>query len=312
MNEAIVTENLTKVFNSFTALNNLNLRIEHGVCVGFLGPNGAGKTTTIKILMNMLKATKGTAYIDGVNVENNPKEALGKIGALVETPEFYPYLTPIETLTYLGRIRGMSPGFLSKNIEKVLKDVKLDEWKDKRIGKFSKGMKQRLAIAQALLHEPPILILDEPTNGLDPRGMVEVREIIKILKTQGRTIFMSSHLLFEVQEVCDKVAMINRGQLLTYDKIDKLSSLADTVKIEVQILSDVNPNLVKAIQDFNGVENVVVYNPKLFVVELKGKEPEKANLLANLQRLKGMRVTSFRSVGTALENFYMSMIQETG
>lgn len=311
MKEVIVTENLTKVFNSFTALSNLDLRIEHGVCVGYLGPNGAGKTTTIKILMNMLRATKGTAYIDGVSVEHNPKEALGKVGAVVETPEFYPYLTPIETLTYLGKIRGLSHEGLKSNIEKVLNDVKLKEWKDKRIGKFSKGMKQRLAIAQALLHEPPILILDEPTNGLDPRGMVEVREIIKMLKTQGKTIFMSSHLLFEVQEVCDKVAMINRGQLIKYDDIGKLSSLADTVKIEVQILSDVTPRQVKAIQDFGIVKNVVVYNPQLFVVELKGGEPEKADLLSNLHKVEGLRVTSFRSVGTALENFYMSMIQET-
>lgn len=311
MTEAILTQNLTKVFNGFTAVNELNLRIGHGVCVGFLGPNGAGKTTTIKILTNMLRATKGNAYIEGVDVETNPKEALGKVGSVVETPEFYPYLTPIETLTYLGRIRGMSPEILSSRIDKVLGDVKLNEWKDQRIGKFSKGMKQRLAIAQALLHEPPILILDEPTAGLDPRGMVEVREIIKILKTEGKTIFMSSHLLFEVQEVCDKVAMINRGQLITYDNIDKLSSLADTMKIEVQILSDVTPVQVKTIQNFDTVKNVVVYNPQLFVMELKGGEPEKADLLTNLQNVKGMKVTSFRSVGTALENFYMSMITES-
>jgi ABC-2 type transport system ATP-binding protein len=311
MTEAILTQNLTKVFNGFTAVNELNLRIEHGVCVGFLGPNGAGKTTTIKILTNMLRATKGNAYIEGMDVESNPKEALGKVGSVVETPEFYPYLTPIETLTYLGRIRGMSPEILSSRIDNVLGDVKLNEWKDQRIGKFSKGMKQRLAIAQALLHEPPILILDEPTAGLDPRGMVEVREIIKILKIEGKTIFMSSHLLFEVQEVCDKVAMINRGQLITYDNIDKLSSLAETVKIEVQTLSHVTPEQVKAVQNFGTVKNVVVYNPQLFVVEFKGGEPEKANLLTNLQYVKGIRVTSFRSVGTALENFYMSMITES-
>jgi len=311
MTDAIYTENLTKVFNGFTALNDLNLRIEHGVCVGFLGPNGAGKTTTIKILMNMLRATKGTAYIEGVSVENDPKEALAKVGAVVETPEFYPYLTPIETLTYLGRIRGIKQNRLPATIEKVLGEIKLNEWKDKRIGKFSKGMKQRLAIAQALLHEPPILILDEPTNGLDPRGMVEVREIIKMLKKKGRTIFMSSHLLFEVQEVCDKVAIINRGQLLTYDAIENLSKLAGMVKIEVQILAPVTPEQVKAIRDFPIVKDMVVYSPQLFVVELEGGESEKADLLTSLQNVQGMRVTSFRPVGTALENLYMSMITES-
>ncbi|UCE35936.1 MAG: ABC transporter ATP-binding protein [Thermoplasmata archaeon] len=311
MNEAIVTENLTKVFGNFTAVNELNLRIEHGVCVGFLGPNGAGKTTTIKILTSMLRATNGNAYIEGVDVGINPKEALGRVGSVVETPEFYPYLTPVETLTYLGKIRGIASNQLLERIEHVIGEVKLQDWKDKRIGKFSKGMKQRLAIAQALLHEPPILILDEPTTGLDPRGMVEVREIIKLLKTEGRTIFMSSHLLFEVQEVCDKVAMINKGQLLTYDEIEKLANLAEVVKVEVQILSPITPEQVKAIQDFNSVKNLVVYQPHLFVVELEGREPEKAELLANIQNVEGISVTSFRAVGTALENLYMSMISDS-
>ena len=144
MTEAILCENLTKDINGFTALNELNLRIEHGVCVGFLGPNGAGKTTTIKILMNMLRATKGNAYIEGVHVENEPKQALGRVGAVVEIPEFYPYLTPNETLTYLGKIRGMRSQELSDNIEKVINDVKLEEWKDKRIGKFS-GLRTRIS-----------------------------------------------------------------------------------------------------------------------------------------------------------------------
>jgi ABC-2 type transport system ATP-binding protein len=184
----------------------------------------------------MLRATKGNAFIEGVDVQSSPKEALGRMGSVVETPEFYPYLTPIETLTYLGRIRGIETNKLPGRIDTVLTDVKLTEWKDKRIGKFSKGMKQRLAIAQALLHEPPILILDEPTSGLDPRGMVEVRDIIRLLKKEGRTIFMSSHLLGEVQEVCDKAAMINRGQLIIYEDIDKLSRMADNLKIEVQTL----------------------------------------------------------------------------
>lgn len=311
MTEAIITEKLTKNFGNFTAVNELNLRIEHGVCVGFLGPNGAGKTTTIKILTSMLRATKGNAYIEGVDVKTDPKGALSRVGSVVETPEFYPYLTPVETLTYLGKIRGIESNRLPERIEHVIGDVKLQDWKDKRIGKFSKGMKQRLAIAQALLHEPPILILDEPTSGLDPRGMVEVREIIKLLKGEGRTIFMSSHLLFEVQEVCDKVAMINKGQLLTYDKIDNLAMLADVVKIEVQILSPITPEQVKSIQEINMVKNMVVYNPSLFVVELEGREPEKADLLSNLQKIEGIKVTSFRTVGTALENLYMSMISDS-
>jgi ABC-2 type transport system ATP-binding protein len=144
MTEAIITENLTKNFGNFTAVNELNLRIEHGVCVGFLGPNGAGKTTTIKILTSMLRATKGNAYIEGVDVATDPKGALSRVGSVVETPEFYPYLTPVETLTYLGKIRGVDSRTLPGRIEQVIEEVRLQNWKDKRIGKFSKGMKQRL------------------------------------------------------------------------------------------------------------------------------------------------------------------------
>jgi len=199
----IELQQLTKTFGPIRAVDNLSLKVPAGVTVGFLGPNGAGKTTTIKILTNLISATSGKAFIEGIDVISKPKEAMKNVGAVVETPEFYPYLTPDETLSYLGRIRGMSAAEIKKRSGEVLDQVKLSEWRTTRVGKFSKGMKQRLAIAQALLHEPEVLILDEPTSGLDPRGMVEVREIIRSLKRQQYTIFMSSHLLGEVQEVCD-------------------------------------------------------------------------------------------------------------
>jgi ABC-2 type transport system ATP-binding protein len=176
-------------------VDDLTMSVPEGVTVGFLGPNGAGKTTTIKILTHLISATGGKAYLHGVDVVRHPKQALGHVGAVVETPEFYPYLTPTETLAYLGRIRGMHSNEIKKRTDELLHMVKLDEWRSTRIGKFSKGMKQRLAIAQAILHEPDILILDEPTSGLDPRGMVEVRELIRTLKRQHYTIFISSHLL---------------------------------------------------------------------------------------------------------------------
>jgi energy-coupling factor transporter ATP-binding protein EcfA2 len=143
-----------------------------------------------------------------VDVTKDPKAALAGVGAVVETPEFYPYLTPKETLAYLGELRGMSKEDIDRRSKEVLETVKMTEWADKRIGKFSKGMKQRIAIAQAILHEPPVIILDEPTSGLDPRGMVEVREILMELKKADYTVFMSSHLLNEVQEVCTDVALI--------------------------------------------------------------------------------------------------------
>ena len=221
MLEAIVIENLNRYYGSFLALDNLSLKIKENEDVALLGPNGAGKTTAIKILCGLLRPSSGTAYIEGINVVEERELALSKVGAIVETPEFYPYLTPEETLSYLGRLRGMHGHGLKSRIEEVIKLVRLEDWAKVKIEKFSRGMKQRLAVAQALLHYPPILILDEPALGLDPRGMMEVREIFKEARKE-RTVFFASHLLTEVAQVCDKVAIIDHGRLRVYDSVARL------------------------------------------------------------------------------------------
>src|SRR5207245_245410 len=186
---------LGKDYGHCTALTSLELTVPQGTSLGFLGPNGAGKSTTIKIMTNLIRPSRGRAALFGIDVRQEPTRALARIVAVIETPEFYGYPSPLETLAYVGRLRGMSSSQIEQRSEAVLKEVKLTEWADHRIQEFSKGMKQRLAIAQSLLHEPDLLILDEPTSGLDPRGMAEVRDVIKSLNDQGRTIFMSSHLL---------------------------------------------------------------------------------------------------------------------
>src|SRR5256714_3104530 len=220
-------EGLGKEYGHFTALKALDLTVAEGTALGFLGPNGAGKSTTIKIMTNLIRPSRGRASLFGIDVRREPTRALARIGAVIETPEFYGYLSPFETLAYAGRLRGMSPKEIRNRSEVILKEVKLTEWADRRIQEFSKGMKQRLAIAQALLHEPDLLILDEPTSGLDPRGMAEVREVIKSLKGQGRTVFMSSHLRGEVQEVCDDGAILNPGELWVRGSVRELSRGAD-------------------------------------------------------------------------------------
>jgi ABC-2 type transport system ATP-binding protein len=265
MVEPIVIENLTKDFSGFKAIDDLSLVVKKGSFVGFLGPNGAGKTTTIKILTHLLSATSGSATLNGIDVIKDPKKALAQIGAVVETPEFYPYLTPNETLSYLGELRGMTAEDLKLRTKEVLETVKMTEWADKRIGKFSKGMKQRIAIAQAILHEPPIVILDEPTSGLDPRGMFEVREILVELKKQEYTVLMSSHLLNEVQDVCDEVALINRGKLLRNGPVSELVAANDSRRIEVKVKQRVTMELLDQISKLEGItelepagENIVV------------------------------------------------------
>ncbi len=221
MHEPIVIDNLTKYYNKFLALNNLCLRVAENENVGLLGPNGAGKSTTLKILCGLIRPSSGSAYIDGINVAEKPEQALSRIGAIVETPEFYPFLTPEEILSYLGRLRGMRGDKLRHRIKEVIQLVRLKDWINVKIEKFSRGMKQRLALAQALLHNPPILIFDEPALGLDPRGVVEFRKIIEDVGRE-KTVFFASHQLGEVTQICNQVAIIDHGQLLAYDSIAQL------------------------------------------------------------------------------------------
>lgn len=306
----IELQSLSKSFGPIKAVDSLNLVVSRGTTVGFLGPNGAGKTTTIKILTNLISPTGGRALLEGVDVVTHPKKALSHVGAVVETPEFYPYLNPVETLAYLGRIRGMSSEDIRKRSKEVLDEVKLQEWRGTRIGKFSKGMKQRLAIAQALLHEPEILILDEPTSGLDPRGMVEVREIIRRLKKQEYTIFMSSHLLLEVQQVCDSAALIDHGKLLVYDSMDNLKGLTKIVKIEITSASEMRPETVDKIRSLKDVRAVEPVNSHTVVVTYEGSLESRADLLLSVQSL-GVRMTGFSPVGLPLEMMYMDLVKES-
>ena len=221
MNEAIAIEGLSKYYDGFLALDNLSLKVGKNEGVALLGPNGAGKTTTIKILCGLVRPSSGSAYINGIDIVEERERALSNVGAIVETPEFYPFLTPEETLSYLGRLRGMRGRELKRRIAEVVELVKLQGWIQIRIEKFSRGMKQRLAVAQALLHDPSILILDEPALGLDPRGMIEVMEIFREARKE-KTVFYASHLLTEVVRVCDKVVVLDGGRLRAYDTITRL------------------------------------------------------------------------------------------
>jgi ABC-2 type transport system ATP-binding protein len=221
MSEPIVIENLSKYYSKFLALDDLCLRVPEKENVGLLGPNGAGKSTTLKILCGLIRPTSGKAYVNGVDVVTKPAQALAGIGAIIETPEFYSYLTPNDTLSYFGKLRGMRGEDLKRRIKEVIQLVKLEKWSNVKIEKFSRGMKQRLALAQSLLHDPPILIMDEPALGLDPRGVVEFREIIEGVG-RDKTLFFASHQLVEVAQICNQVAVINNGQLLAYDSIATL------------------------------------------------------------------------------------------
>lgn len=307
--EAIATEGLTKYYGKILALDNLNLKIESGHSVGFLGPNGAGKSTTIKILCNLIRPTRGKAYISNHNAIEQSTEAIKNVGALVETPEFYSYLTPIEVLSYLGKLRSIPEDELKQRVTKVLEVVKLAEWDKTRIAKFSRGMKQRLGIAQAILHDPSILILDEPALGLDPRGMYEIREIIRAMVKEGKTVFLASHLLHEVEETCDSVALVDKGKLLAYDRIENLERVFKARKIQVELLTPLDSKLVEKIKELKNV-NAVLAEEKNLTIGFDGTDAEQAELLTALVRDIGVQMVSFRPSMKALEEVYLQLVKE--
>ncbi len=305
--------NLTKRYGRFTALSNLNIKIVGPKCVGFLGPNGAGKTTTLKLFTDMIRPTYGHALINGVDVHKNKKIALSMVGTLIETPEVYPSLTEKEALFMIAEIKGVPHKFLERSVKEVVNKVKMKRWLDQKVGKMSKGMKQRINIAAALLGDPDIILLDEPTSGLDPRGMSEVREIIKDLKKEKKLIFMSSHLLSEVSEICDEVALINHGKLMAYGPINEVTSRFSngrTAIIEVSTIRPLQSSVIKRIRKINGVRGVDILDTKRFNLRLFGGIDAQQKLLESLVKLR-IGVISFKPSASALEETYLSVFKET-
>ncbi len=310
---SIEASNLSKKYGSFTAVSNLNLKIESAKCVGFLGPNGAGKTTALKMFTDLIRPSSGEALINGVNVHKQKKKALESVGTLIEMPEIYPALTPREALTMIAEIRGVPKAERKRRVEEAVSEVRMSEWIDKRVGKFSKGMKQRICVASAILSDPRIVLLDEPTTGLDPRGMSEVRDIIKSLKNKKRLIFMSSHLLSEVSDVCDEVAIIDHGKLIVYDTLSNVTAkvsggenvveigLRNTVDVEfVNKIAAKLPYIVKA-EKSDGTT---------FRIEFSGGLDIQERILADVVKMK-IGIVSYRPSSSALEGAYLSLVKNT-
>jgi ABC-2 type transport system ATP-binding protein len=235
---AISIEHLRKIYRSgwpgvppVTALQGLSLSVDRGEIYGFLGPNGAGKTTTLKILIGLLRATDGKAEVLG--------EAAGslsvrrRIGFLPEAPYFYDYLTAKEFLTFYGRLAGMDPTDLGKRIPDLLELVGLTHAQGRQLRTFSKGMLQRVGLAQAVIHDPELIILDEPMSGLDPVGRKQVRDVILGLRDRGKTVFFSSHIIPDVEMICDRVGIVMKGKLVASGRVDELVGSGQTASVEV-------------------------------------------------------------------------------
>ncbi|HDR8184759.1 TPA: ABC transporter ATP-binding protein [Bacillus thuringiensis] len=224
MTTILSVRDVKKVIGKKTIVENISFDVKQGEVFGFLGPNGAGKTTTIRMLVGLIKETEGTISIGGYSIKENFREAMRQIGSIVENPELYTYLTGWENLKQFARMLG---GISDERIIEITQMVHLDERIHDKVKTYSLGMKQRLGIAQALLGNPKLLILDEPTNGLDPAGIRELREFIhKLVKEENMSVFISSHLLSEVQMICDRVAIIHKGKMITVATIEELIKTA--------------------------------------------------------------------------------------
>ncbi|WP_309609333.1 ABC transporter ATP-binding protein [Flavobacterium sp.] len=255
--ETILTiTNLNKVYNKYVhAVKNLSLDIQKGNVYGILGPNGSGKSTTLGIVLNVVNKTSGEYSWFGGNVKTH--EALKKVGAIIERPNFYPYMTAKENLELVCKIKDINYA----KVQEKLELVGLLERSDSKFSTFSLGMKQRLAIASALLNDPEILILDEPTNGLDPQGIHQIRDIIRLIASQGTTILLASHLLDEVEKVCTHVLVLRKGEMLYSGSVDGMSSNEGFFELK----SDNHQKLIAVLKNHNAVDKVVEEDSKVLV-----------------------------------------------
>src|ERR1700749_2911482 len=221
----ITVKGLTKRYGRTTAVDHISFQVEKGQIVGFLGPNGAGKTTTMRILTCFLPPSEGTAKVAGFDVLEQPLEVKKRIGYLPETPPVYQEMEVGEYLTFVGKLKGMGGASLANRVNEVAERCSVADVRDKLIGKLSKGYRQRVGLAQAIIHNPDVLILDEPTAGLDPKQINETRDLIKSL-AGDHTIILSTHILPEVEQICEQVIIINKGKLVASDSVNNLQNRA--------------------------------------------------------------------------------------
>ena len=295
--ETILTiENLTKKFGKLTAVDNLSFSIEKGNVYGILGPNGSGKSTTLGIVLNVVNKTSGSFSWFGGDVSTH--NALKKVGAIIERPNFYPYMTAKQNLELVCKIKGVA----TTQVQKTLDTVGLLDRQDDTFKGFSLGMKQRLAIASALLNTPEILILDEPTNGLDPQGIHQIREIIQKIASEGTTILLASHLLDEVEKVCTHVVVLSKGKSLYVGRVEQMNASFGFVTLQCSDMS----GLKKVLEESTSFENIK--QDAAYLVANLTQEMDAAKLNAFLFE-KGITLSHLVQRKESLEEKFLALTQ---
>ena len=310
----IKVEGLTKRYARTVAVDNISFEVEKGQIVGFLGPNGAGKTTTMRVLTCFLPPTAGTASVAGFDVVEHPLEVKKRIGYLPETPPLYPEMEVLEYLTFVGKLKGIASGEIGRRVDEVMGRCAIGDVRAKLIGKLSKGYRQRVGLAQAIIHNPDVLVLDEPTSGLDPKQIIETRELIRSL-AGDHTIILSTHILPEVEHSCERVIIISQGKLVAIDSVANLTNRlrgAESVALEVEA-SDGRPSpgeVQQRLEQVSGVSRVVMKDQKngrvLFEIEsLQGRtiRSDLARTVVN----SGWNLSELRAVGLSLEDIFLQL-----
>lgn len=331
----IKLKNVSKRFGNLKAVNDISLEVRRGEVIGFVGPNGAGKTTTLKMIARLMKPNSGQIFVinkqkELQNLFKNPKE-LVEMGFLIDIPHFY-NSTPYRLLKYIANLRNYPKEKIDRRINELLKQFNLHEWQHKKVRTFSKGMIQKLGFIASIIHDPEIFILDEPQTGLDPGARIEVRKYMRDLQKQGKTIFVASHMLYEITEVCDKIALIVKGSVLGFDTIENLEYLLRTRELVCEILKPLPPEkkeliirrLIESLEPYlekdldpSISKEPITYIPqnKSLIIYYDGKEESSAHILEILvnEFKTDFTINSFSKPKTSqLERLYTQMIEDNG
>ena len=298
-NPVIQTEGLTKRFGKIVAVDNLSLTVPRGHVFGLLGPNGSGKTTTMGMLLGLTRPTAGSCRLFGER--GSHQDALRRVGAIVETPTFYPYLTGRQNLAYFQGILGRGT---ASELDDLLEQVSLADRAADRFHTYSLGMKQRLGLAYALLGDPELLFLDEPTNGMDPAGMAEMRGLIRSLGTEDRTVFLSSHLLHEVEQVCDSVVILSKGKLIAQGSVAELLQ----GRGQIRLRTTDNDEAVAVLTALDWVEEARIENGMVYV----SAPPERAADVSAALSRADIYLTEMTSGQDSLESYFLEITADEG
>lgn len=304
-------QNLTKRYGKFLALNDLNLHIEKGEIFGFVGPNGAGKTTTMRIVCGLLKASGGTVFIDGVNALTRPDDIKRKVGYVPDFFGVYDNLKVMEYMEFYGSMYGMDREEIYEISEGLLELVNLSDKKEAFVDTLSRGMKQRLCVARALLHNPDLLVLDEPNSGLDPRARFEMKEVLKNLGTMGKTIIISSHILPELSEMCTSIGIMEHGQLIVSGRVEEImqksvGSQPIRIKATASGQEDDGREYIATVLKEQPFVNKVSYTEDEILVSFTGSEQEAARLLKTLVE-RDIAVSNFYREKEDLESLFLEI-----